>query len=154
MTTVGLEEAYEKWAGDLVSYASALVGPDDAADVVAEAFTRLLERPDGPWASVREPRGYLFTVTLNAARLHHRGRIRRERREWRHTAAVGELPLLDDPAVVRALAGLSLQQRAVTYLTSWEDLDPAGIAAMLGISEGAVRRQLARARAALRKVLA
>jgi hypothetical protein len=30
----------------------ALVGPDDAVDVVADAFTPLLERPDGPWASM------------------------------------------------------------------------------------------------------
>ena len=53
----------------------------------------------------------------------------------------------------RALAGLSPQQRAVVYLTYWDDLTPAQVAALLGVSEGSVRKQLARAREQLRRVL-
>lgn len=153
MAELSLEEAYEKWSHDLVSYASALVGPDDAADVVADAFARLVERENAVWPGVREPRAYLFTVTLNAARLHLRGRIRREKRVWRWSSPTSEHELLDDPTVVRALAELSLQQRAVTYLTYWEDLDPAAVASTLGVSIGTVKRQLARARSKLREVL-
>jgi RNA polymerase sigma factor (sigma-70 family) len=48
---------------------------------------------------------------------------------------------------------LSLRQRAVVFLTYWEDLGPASVAELLGISEGAVRRHLARARARLKEVL-
>jgi DNA-directed RNA polymerase specialized sigma24 family protein len=39
------------------------------------------------------------------------------------------------------------------YLTYWEDLDPGSAAALIGISDGAVRRHLARARKTLRGVL-
>jgi DNA-directed RNA polymerase specialized sigma24 family protein len=39
------------------------------------------------------------------------------------------------------------------YLTYWEDLDPSRISELLGISDGAVRRHLARARRHLRKTL-
>ena len=55
--------------------------------------------------------------------------------------------------MVRAVAALSVRQRAVIVLTYWLDLHPAGIAGLLGVSEGAVRRHLARARAHLREVL-
>ncbi len=39
------------------------------------------------------------------------------------------------------------------YLTYWEDLTPAAVAETLGIGEGSVRKQLARAREQLRTVL-
>lgn len=49
--------------------------------------------------------------------------------------------------VHRALAHLTPQQRAVIFLAYWEDLAPPQIAATLAVSEGTVRKQLARARA-------
>ena len=39
------------------------------------------------------------------------------------------------------------------YLTYWEDLAPQTIANLLGVSEGTVRKQLARARDQLRRIL-
>jgi RNA polymerase sigma factor (sigma-70 family) len=57
------------------------------------------------------------------------------------------------PEIRRAVAALSARQRAVIVLTYWADLDPRHVAERLGISEGSVRRHLARARAHLRKVL-
>jgi len=53
----------------------------------------------------------------------------------------------------RALSELSPQQRAVVYLTYWDDLTPAQIAVLLDVAEGTVRKQLARAREALRRIL-
>jgi len=53
----------------------------------------------------------------------------------------------------RALAELSEQQRTVVYLTYWEDLAPTQIAELLDVSEGTVRKQLARARDHLRRIL-
>ena len=55
--------------------------------------------------------------------------------------------------VHRALATLSPQQRAVVFLAYWEDQTPTQTAATLDITEGTVRKQLARARAQLRKVI-
>ena len=51
------------------------------------------------------------------------------------------------------LDSLSPQQRAVVYLSYWHDYSPIQVAEMIGVSEGTVRRQLARARARLREVL-
>ena len=45
------------------------------------------------------------------------------------------------------------QQRAVIFFAYWQDLDVTAIARLLGVSDGTVRRQLARARGRLREVL-
>jgi RNA polymerase sigma factor (sigma-70 family) len=63
-----------------------------------------------------------------------------------------ELPTLRSDVRI-AVASLSVRQRAVIVLTYWADLDPCSVADWLGISEGSVRRHLARARARLREVL-
>ena len=151
-STLTIGEAFEKWADDLTSYAAALVGPDDAADIVHQAFVDTMA--SGRWPEVRDPRAYLFRATLNAARSQHRSHGRRRAREWRATTqSLVHHELLADPAVVDAVNELSLQQRAVIFLAYWDDLTPAAIADVLGVSDGTVRRQLARARAKLRKVL-
>ena len=50
-------------------------------------------------------------------------------------------------------SGWESQQRAVTYLTYWHDLSVAQVAETLGVRDGTVRRQLARARSRLRGAL-
>jgi RNA polymerase sigma factor (sigma-70 family) len=149
-----LEEAYRKWADDLVTYASALVGPADAADVVADAFVVLIRRGDSAWAEVRDARPFLFRSVTNSARMYVRSGGRRRAREqvWPVAAQHGEL--LREPAVTAALAGLSVRQRAAVFLTYWEDLGVSEVARRMGVSEGAVKRHLARGRSALREVLA
>lgn len=61
--------------------------------------------------------------------------------------------LAGDSDVIAAVENLSPQQRAVIALTYWRDLPVAEVAEILDISDGAVRKQLARARARLREVL-
>ncbi len=149
-----IEEAYANCAEDLVRYAVALTGRDDAADVVADAFAGLLRRGSDMWLQVRDPRRYLFVVVSNEARARHRATTRRLRREaivWERASSV-DTPA--DPSVIRAVGRLSVQQRAVIYLTYWEDMTTGAVAEVLGISEGATKRQLARARNKLREVLA
>ncbi len=88
---------------------------------------------------------------------HWRGLGRRRRRDvvlpppevW--TEIDGHDPRSD--RIIVALRSLSVQQRAVVHLTYWEDLTPAAVAERLGVSDGTVRRQLARGRDRLRKVL-
>jgi RNA polymerase sigma-70 factor (ECF subfamily) len=58
-----------------------------------------------------------------------------------------------DVDVLAAVDKLSLQQRASVLLTYWDDLTPAEVGSRLGISEGAVKRHLARARAHLKEFL-
>ena len=57
------------------------------------------------------------------------------------------------PDVWDAVKGLSPRQRAVVFLTYWQDLDVATVANLLDQSEGSVKQHLARARAHLRRKL-
>jgi RNA polymerase sigma factor (sigma-70 family) len=151
-TRLSITEAFEKWAEDLTRYATVLVGADDAVDAVNQAFADVLA--SGRWPSVASPRGYLFAATLNASRAMRRSRGRRQAREWRtHQDRVVHLELLSDPEVVAAVNALSIGERSVIYLAYWEDMTPRATASFLEVSDGTVRRQLARARAKLRKAL-
>jgi len=58
-----------------------------------------------------------------------------------------------DVDVLAAVARLSVQQRAAIYLTYWEDLTPEGVADRMGVSEGTVKRHLARGRKRLGEIL-
>jgi RNA polymerase sigma factor (sigma-70 family) len=57
------------------------------------------------------------------------------------------------PEVQAAVLHLSVRQRAVVYLSYWEDMADKDIAQHLGIGSGSVRRHLARARNHLRRTL-
>lgn len=146
-------ELYRRHADELIRYATVLVGPSDAPDVVTDAV--LAAFGTRGWATVEQPRAYLFRSVLNTATSWKRSAGRRARRE----VVVAMRPASAAPPpegeidAHRALAHLSPQQRAIVYLAYWDDLTPAQIAVTLGLSEGAVRKQLARARAHLRTVL-
>ena len=58
-----------------------------------------------------------------------------------------------DVDVLAAVDRLSVQQRAAVVLTYWEDLSTAEVAQRLQVSEGSVKRHLARARSRLREYL-
>jgi RNA polymerase sigma factor (sigma-70 family) len=142
---------YAALAPELIRFASSLVGPHDAADVLSAAVVRSLSSPR--WPDVVNRRAYLYQAVFSEACTWRRRGAQRPGREaslvlpdrW-------ELPGFR-PDVAEAVARLSVRQRAVVVLTYWADLDPAAIAVMLDVSEGSVRRHLARARAHLRKVL-
>lgn len=144
-------ELYRRHADELVRYATALVGPTDAPDVVVEAVVAAFASP--AWATVENQRAYLYRAVLNRSLSMRRSDARRLAREERFavdSSVVGSESSVD---AQRALARLSPQQRAVVYLTYWDDLTPTQVAALLGVSEGTVRKQLARAREQLRRIL-
>lgn len=136
---------------DLIRFATALVGPSDAADVVSDAVESLLR--GGQLRKANNPLSLLYSAVMKKATSFHRSRYRRRAREERFADRI----LVQDPElrpdVVRAVLDLSPRQRACVYLTYWEDLSPATVAQRLGIGEGTVKRYLARARATLREVL-
>lgn len=144
-------EFYEKYSGELVKFATGLVGPDDAADVVAETFVKVLT--SRLWPDVDEQRAYLYRAVLNEVRMRHRSTMRRRAREMRAATAEATFDPEVRPEVLEALSVLSTKQRAVVVLTYWEDLTPGEIAGRLGVSEGTVHRHLARGRSKLREVL-
>lgn len=148
-----VEELWNKWGDDLLRYATVLVGPDDAEDVVDDMVIKVLSVVDADGAQRVFEKPYLFRMVLNQARMTHRSRSRRERREWKAAALPTHVELLADPTVRQAVGRLSVMQRAVIHLTYWEDLTPSAVAAQLDIGEGSVKKHLARARGQLRKVL-
>jgi len=145
------EELYRKYSDDLVKFATGLVGPADAGDVVADAVARVLA--SAKWPEVRDRRAYLFGSVLNEARMHHRSTMRRRAREARVAQREGLSDPEVRPEVLEAVGGLSLRQRAVVVLTYWQDLHERETAELLGISVGTVRRHLARAHERLRGVI-
>jgi RNA polymerase sigma-70 factor, ECF subfamily len=143
-------ECYEKHADALVRFAATLVGSSDADDVVSAAVVAVLASGT---AEVADLRAYLYRAVVNSSRKHWRTLDRRSRREALQpdTAIDADDERFDQ--VAGALARLSPQQRAAIHLAYWEDLTPQMVAVRLSVSEGTVRRQLARARRRLAEVL-
>jgi RNA polymerase sigma factor (sigma-70 family) len=151
MTAPDGEVVYRQHGDELIRYATVLVGPADAPDVVVNAVLGAIHSRH--WRTVREPRAYLFRCVLNEARSQRRSRARAEARERRAAVASSVPPAESSADAERVLQTLSPRQRAVVYLAYWEDRNTETIAATLGISEGAVKRHLARARENLRSQL-
>jgi RNA polymerase sigma-70 factor (ECF subfamily) len=145
-------------------YAIALArvgGPDDAEDVVQDAFIAALEKledcrtPDrfAPW---------LFEIVRNRAHNYRRYHAVREALPLTEALTVGgrDDPLRDAERLqlkehlLTALQTLTELQREVILLFDFEGWAHREIAEKLGISEGAARVHLSNARRALRSVLA
>ncbi len=151
MATASDEEIYRKYSEELIRFAQGLVGRVDSADVVSAAVLQSIST--AAWPEVINHRAYLYRAVLNQARKTHRDRQRRWTKELRAGyEPAGEIPELR-PEVLNAVKTLSPRQRAVIVLTYWEDLPPDEISGMLGMSEGSVKKHLARARTRLRRVL-
>lgn len=141
-------EIYGKYADDLVRFATGLVGPSDAQDVVSDAVVRVMWSKR--WEDVTNYKAYLYQAVLNEARMHHRSTMRRRAREQRASSPDIVYPREVRPEVLEAVGRLSPQQRAAVYLTYWEGLAIDEVAVRLGVREGSVKRHLARGRSKLR----
>lgn len=125
----------------LVGLARILVD-DESADVVQEAFARLL----ASWHRLRKPERaapYLRVTVLNVAR----GTLRRRRRQRGlvpERAATVELTV-SDPAVLHAVRRLPARQRDCVLLRFYLDLSARDIADTTGLSAGTVKNHLHRA---------
>lgn len=148
-------ELYRKHADDLVALATTLVGPTAAADVVAAAVERTISSRH--WQGVTDRYAYWVRAVLNEARSFHRATTRRLGREElaarSNRLSIGQPSAESNDSLVSALSDLSPQQRTAIYLTYWRDLPPAAVAELMNVSEGTVRRHLARARSKLRRTL-
>lgn len=148
------EAVYEAHAGELVRFATGLVGVDDAPDVVADAFLRVTRSP--VWTDARDRRVIWLRAVVYESRSMVRSSVRRRERERRvavPATAESDDRQGNDREIADALDQLPVQQRAVVVLTYWMDLTPAAIAELLEVSEGSVRKQLARARARMKEAL-
>lgn len=152
MVLVDVDELFVRCRADLVRFATALVGPDDALDLVSDVVTSTLA--GGRLDRIDDVRAYWFRSVANRSMSWHRSAQRRRRRDTRQaldrTEGREEMSALEGRELLQQLSG---QQRVMVYLTYWHDWDPATIAATLDVGEGTVRKQLARARARLRVVM-
>lgn len=144
-------QVWESHSAELTAFAASMIGRDDAADAVSAAMVAALGTPS--WRTVENRRAYLYRAVFNeCSRLTKRALQRPARERAAAVRPVLELPTLR-PDVAAAVRDLSPQQRAVVVLTYWHDLSISDVAEWLGIGEGSVKKQLARARARLREVL-
>ena len=142
---------YARHAPELVRYATVLVGPADADDLVAEAMIKAFAHPG--WALVEHRRAYLYRAVLNEARQTERARTRRRRREERVAPSESMVSPTVRPEVLAAVQGLPPRQRAIVFFTYWQDRSVADIAAELDVTTRTVQRELADARAHLEERL-
>lgn len=145
------EQVYRDYADELTRFATGLVGPFDAADVVTDSCLRAFGSPN--WPEVINRRAYLYRTVLRVAQDHHRSTLSRRLRELRTAPSPVVHDREVDVDVLEAVERLSIQQRAAVILTYWADLPVADVARRMGISEGAVKRHLARARRRLEEWL-
>jgi RNA polymerase sigma factor (sigma-70 family) len=158
------EAAYRSSGTAVLGYAlRRSTSRDDALDVVAETFAiawrRRADLPEDP----QEVRPWLFGIArrclANAARSGRRAdRLGARLAETFAETAVPDPSALHDRRaesrqVLEALGQLSPDDRELVSLIAWEGLTPAQVAAVLGVSPGAVRVRLHRARTRLRALL-
>lgn len=133
---------------------------EDAADAVAEAFTRVLKAlPAGRLRDNANFRSYLLTSTRNAALDVHRrtGRVRPTGDSAVFDSPSGNLPSdsaedkADVAMVAAAFGNLPERWRSVLWLTEVEGIPAREAATMLGVSANGVAQLAVRARAGLRE---
>lgn len=141
-------EIYAKHRDELLRYATGLVGPSHAEDVVSTVVLRTIRRR--PLTGLENPRAYLYKAVLNEAR----SLLRR----------IGTVPLPEGlmaggevgehTHVLMAVWALPVRQRAAIILYYWEGERVDEIAAVMGLSSGSVKRYLFNARRKLKGALA
>ncbi|MGH2980559.1 MAG: RNA polymerase sigma factor [Solirubrobacterales bacterium] len=138
------QQLLERHQGDVIGFLIATVGPQDAEDCFQETFLAAL-RAYPRVKDARNLRGWLLTIAHRKAIDHHRARKRRP-------TPVGDAPEVADPratakdsegpGVWRMVAALPPKQRAAVALRFACDLPHRDIAAALGTSEEAARRNV------------
>lgn len=148
---------YADYAPDVLAYALRRVNrPEDAAEILAETFLVAWRRL-GAVPAEAEGRLWLYGVARRVLANHQRGALRRARlaerlqAELSTAAPARSAPEIERTAVINALRCLDTTDQEVLLLAGWEELEPAQIGRVLGISAGTARARLFRARRRLRK---
>jgi RNA polymerase sigma-70 factor (ECF subfamily) len=147
-----LEAMFHAQFGSLVrAFAVGCGDGDAAADAVMDAFVQAYRH----WSRISrydDPLGWVRRVAANRLLTHRRDERRREQvveRLSREPVAVAAAQSLTDPVLIRAIQQLPRQQRLAVSLHYLLDLSVTDVADALGISTGATKSHLYRARAQL-----
>lgn len=133
-------------------YATALVGPSEAEDVVSAVVTRVIAKPGG-LIGLNEPKQYLMKSVLNEVRNRHRSS------KQRATTPVGVPDMGPAPDtgvvsdIVDTIERLPVRQRAAAFLVFHQGYSPSEAARLMGCRPATVRRYLHLARQKLREAL-
>ena len=156
------EELYRRHAAAAWRMAYAVAGnPDDAADAVSDAFTRVFQMLDAGRLVTGEQqfRPYLLAATRNAALdgLRRQGRaqsapaVESLDRLNADVPADRLLDVVDSTLVASAFNSLPERWRSVLWLTEVEGLPAREAAPLLGITPNGLAQLAVRARAGLRQ---
>ena len=147
------EELFTACYPRLAGWVRRLVDTDeDAHDIAAEAFARLL----GRWSQVDNPRGYLYMIAANLVSDHWRKTGREQRAISKLTGvAAGTSYHQAQEVDVRALIeALPPRLRTAFLLHHYAGFEVRQIAAMMGRPEGTIKADLHHARLRLKAALA
>jgi RNA polymerase sigma factor (sigma-70 family) len=157
-------EIFDRYADDILRYASARLGSDLAEDVTAETFLaafRARSRYDLPRGNARP---WLYGIVIRQIGKHRRAESR-YRQALNRVQAETVIADFGDrvadrvtaeqlrPRLSAVLSGLSRQDRELLLLIAWTDLTYEESAQALGVSVSAVKSRLHRVRARTRRAL-
>lgn len=143
-------KAYQELRFELTRLATALVGPAEAEDVVADVVTRVLERRGG-LAGLKDPRPYMVRAIINEARSRFRARKRIANLVIPSVADAPQADYRDQ--LVEVVSKLSPRQRAATFLVYWEGHTSVSAAELMGCRPATVRRYLHLAHRKLKEMI-
>jgi RNA polymerase sigma-70 factor (ECF subfamily) len=146
------EELFTACYPRLTGWVRRLVDTDeDAHDIAAEAFARLL----GRWSRVDNPHGYLYMIAANLVSDHWRKTGREQRAINKLAGAAGASGHRAEEVDVRALIeALPPRLRAAFLLHHYAGFEVRQVAAMMGRPEGTIKADLYHARMRLKAALA
>jgi RNA polymerase sigma-70 factor (ECF subfamily) len=159
------EELFEEFSAPIFNYVLRMVGdPDRAADITQDTFIKAYRKLDS-LTDATSTRSWLYRIATNTAidELRRRRLVTtmgedEERYRQRPDSGPGpEAQLLSatlDERVQRALLRLRPNHRQCLLLSDLEDMSAQQIGEVMGMSYGAVRTLLCRARGEMRRALA
>lgn len=132
-------------------YLARRTDPETAADVLGDTLLVAWRRFDD--VPTEAPLPWLYAVARNCLANAERGVRRRARLAARLTAEPVDPGAPEAAELHEALAGLRDAERELIRLWAWEQLTPAEIATVAGLTPNAVSIRLTRARRHLRELL-
>src|SRR3954454_11075881 len=147
----------DRYEAELLAYAARLVGADDAADVVQQAFVKAWSAIAEGHEEIDNPRAWLYRVVRNGAL----DQLRRARGGWNELDT--ELPAPGSTEhtfegierlgrVSFAVAGLPDRQRRALVMHALDGRSYSDVAVAMGTDVPVVSQLIARARARLREL--
>lgn len=137
------EQVAPRLVEPLRRYLARRTDPATAEDVLAETLLVCWRRAED---LPEEPLPWVYGVARNCLRNAERAARRQERVAARIMAQPADPGPPEDPALDEALATLRPEEAELLRLWAWEQLTPAEIAVVLGISPNAASTRLTRAK--------